>query len=265
MVRGQFRGYRDEPGVAKDSHVATYAALRLYVDSWRWEGVPFYVRAGKCLEDDGHRGAGRAEACRRRSCSRKPTPSIGQLRALPPEPAGRDRHRRARQAAGRRHGRRAGRALGRASSRPRRRPGRLRAAARRRDGGRRHALRARRTWSKRPGRSSIRCIHGPSPLFEYEPGHVGTAAGRPPRRRRRRLEHTAMKRILVIDVGGTNVKVSTAGRTSAGEDPVRHGDDGRSAWPPPYARSSRAGNTTPCRSATPVSSDTAVRRMNRRT
>jgi glucose-6-phosphate 1-dehydrogenase len=49
MVRGQFRGYRDEPGVSKDSYMATYAALRLYVDSWRWDGVPFYVRAGKCL------------------------------------------------------------------------------------------------------------------------------------------------------------------------------------------------------------------------
>jgi glucose-6-phosphate 1-dehydrogenase len=50
MVRGQFRGYRDEPGVAKDSYMATYAALRLYVDSWRWEGVPFLVRAGKSLK-----------------------------------------------------------------------------------------------------------------------------------------------------------------------------------------------------------------------
>jgi len=49
MVRGQFVGYQDEPGVAKDSYMATYAALRLYVDSWRWEGVPFYVRAGKSL------------------------------------------------------------------------------------------------------------------------------------------------------------------------------------------------------------------------
>ncbi|MFT3837523.1 MAG: glucose-6-phosphate dehydrogenase [Myxococcaceae bacterium] len=49
MVRGQFRGYRDEPGVAKDSYMATYAALQLYVDSWRWEGVPFFVRAGKAL------------------------------------------------------------------------------------------------------------------------------------------------------------------------------------------------------------------------
>jgi glucose-6-phosphate 1-dehydrogenase len=49
MVRGQFRGYRDEPGVDKESYMATYAALRLHVDSWRWAGVPFYVRAGKCL------------------------------------------------------------------------------------------------------------------------------------------------------------------------------------------------------------------------
>jgi glucose-6-phosphate 1-dehydrogenase len=49
LVLGQFRGYRDEPGVGKGSRVSTYAALRLHVDSWRWEGVPFYVRAGKCL------------------------------------------------------------------------------------------------------------------------------------------------------------------------------------------------------------------------
>jgi glucose-6-phosphate 1-dehydrogenase len=49
MVRGQFSGYRDEPGVAKDSYMATYAALRLHVDSWRWAGVPFIVRAGKSL------------------------------------------------------------------------------------------------------------------------------------------------------------------------------------------------------------------------
>jgi glucose-6-phosphate 1-dehydrogenase len=50
IVRGQFRGYRDEPGVAKNSQVGTYAALRLHVDSWRWAGVPFYVRAGKNLK-----------------------------------------------------------------------------------------------------------------------------------------------------------------------------------------------------------------------
>jgi glucose-6-phosphate 1-dehydrogenase len=50
MVRGQFRGYREEEGVAKDSHMGTYAALKLHVDSWRWADVPFFVRAGKCLE-----------------------------------------------------------------------------------------------------------------------------------------------------------------------------------------------------------------------
>jgi glucose-6-phosphate 1-dehydrogenase len=49
LVIGQFRGYRAEDNVAKDSPVPTYAALRLHVDSWRWEGVPFYVRAGKRL------------------------------------------------------------------------------------------------------------------------------------------------------------------------------------------------------------------------
>ena len=49
VVRGQFRGYRDEPGVAPDSQVETFAAIRLYVDTPRWEGVPFYVRAGKSL------------------------------------------------------------------------------------------------------------------------------------------------------------------------------------------------------------------------
>ena len=49
LVRGQFRGYRKEPGVAQDSVVETFAALRLEVDSWRWKGVPFYIRAGKCL------------------------------------------------------------------------------------------------------------------------------------------------------------------------------------------------------------------------
>ena len=49
VVRGQFRGYRDEKGVAKDSQVETFAALRLHIDTWRWAGVPFYIRAGKCL------------------------------------------------------------------------------------------------------------------------------------------------------------------------------------------------------------------------
>jgi glucose-6-phosphate 1-dehydrogenase len=49
LVRGQFRGYRQEPGVAADSRVETFAAIKLEVDSWRWRGVPFYIRAGKNL------------------------------------------------------------------------------------------------------------------------------------------------------------------------------------------------------------------------
>jgi glucose-6-phosphate 1-dehydrogenase len=49
VVRGQYRGYRDEPGVAADSTVETFAAVRLSIDSWRWGGVPFYIRAGKCM------------------------------------------------------------------------------------------------------------------------------------------------------------------------------------------------------------------------
>jgi glucose-6-phosphate 1-dehydrogenase len=49
LVRGQFRGYRSEKGVAPDSTVETFVALRLEIDSWRWQGVPFYIRAGKCL------------------------------------------------------------------------------------------------------------------------------------------------------------------------------------------------------------------------
>lgn len=49
VVRGQFRGYRDDGGVAVDSQVETFAALRLHIDTWRWAGVPFYIRAGKKL------------------------------------------------------------------------------------------------------------------------------------------------------------------------------------------------------------------------
>jgi len=49
IVRGQYRGYRSEKGVAPDSTVETFAAVRLSIDSWRWQGVPFYIRAGKNL------------------------------------------------------------------------------------------------------------------------------------------------------------------------------------------------------------------------
>ncbi|MGF1464490.1 MAG: glucose-6-phosphate dehydrogenase [Sandaracinaceae bacterium] len=51
VILGQFRGYRDEEGVSRSSEVPTYAALRMYIDSWRWQGVPWIVRAGKCLKE----------------------------------------------------------------------------------------------------------------------------------------------------------------------------------------------------------------------
>ncbi len=51
LVRGQFAGYRDEQGVAKDSDVETFCAVRLHIDSWRWAGVPWYLRSGKCLAE----------------------------------------------------------------------------------------------------------------------------------------------------------------------------------------------------------------------
>lgn len=49
VVRGQYKGYREESGVAQDSSIETFAAIRVYVDSWRWAGVPFYIRTGKHL------------------------------------------------------------------------------------------------------------------------------------------------------------------------------------------------------------------------
>ena len=51
LVRGQYAGYRKEPGVAKTSDVETFCALRLFIDSWRWAGVPWYLRSGKYLPD----------------------------------------------------------------------------------------------------------------------------------------------------------------------------------------------------------------------
>jgi glucose-6-phosphate 1-dehydrogenase len=51
LVRGQYAGYRKEPHVAKNSDVETFCALRLFIDSWRWEGVPWYLRSGKYLAE----------------------------------------------------------------------------------------------------------------------------------------------------------------------------------------------------------------------
>ena len=53
VVRGQYAGYRKETDVAKNSDVETFCALRLFIDSWRWEGVPWYLRSGKYLAEHG--------------------------------------------------------------------------------------------------------------------------------------------------------------------------------------------------------------------
>jgi len=51
VVRGQYSGYRNEPGIALNSDVETFCALKLFIDSWRWQGVPWYLRSGKCLAE----------------------------------------------------------------------------------------------------------------------------------------------------------------------------------------------------------------------
>ena len=62
MVRGQYAGYREELNVAKNSDVETFCALRLFIDSWRWAGVPWYLRSGKRLAETRTRNPGPVEA-----------------------------------------------------------------------------------------------------------------------------------------------------------------------------------------------------------
>ena len=99
LVRGQYAGYRKEPDVAENSDVETFCALRLFIDSWRWEGVPWYLRSGKYL----------AETATEIMVELKPPPQrlfaelgaderSGQLSALPDLAGVRHRPRRPRQA-----------------------------------------------------------------------------------------------------------------------------------------------------------------------
>ena len=153
LVRGQFRGYEKEPGVAPDSKTETFAALRLDIDSWRWQGVPFYIRAGKSLPV---------------TC----TELVVRLRRPPtifPTRSGVPNHVRFRIspdttiALGTTVMDEQDSMLGEqiellASQRPGAgRGGRLRARARRRDGRRPLRSSRARTTSKRPGASSTRC------------------------------------------------------------------------------------------------------------
>ena len=173
IVLGQFRGYRDEAGVNKQSNVPTYAALHLFVDSWRWQGVPFHVTAGKCLDTT------RTEVL----VKLKPAPNVVFAEpshsrrkpcALHAVAAGEHRGRRAREAPGRRDVWRTGRARG--DGEP------VRAAASTRTNGSsatrwketRRCSRAR-IRSKPRGRLLIRCSNTRLPLYSYECGSGGPA------------------------------------------------------------------------------------------
>ena len=136
VVRGQFIGYRQEKGVAPDSKVETFAALRLAINSWRWHGVPFYIRAGKelpvtCTEV--------LVQFRQPPAVYSPTPAAAELPAIPHQPGRADRLGGDGQGARRRDGRHGDRTPGVPSLR-RGRDGRLRASSRRRSQGRRHAV-----------------------------------------------------------------------------------------------------------------------------
>ena len=82
VVRGQFRGYRNEPGVDAHSQVETFAALRLGIDSWRWQGVPFYIRAGKSLRMSSTEVVARLR-CPPALFSFRPAPNYVRLRISP--------------------------------------------------------------------------------------------------------------------------------------------------------------------------------------
>ncbi len=80
VVRGQYRGYRAVKGVRPDSTVETYVALKLFVDSWRWAGVPIYIRAGKCLPLTAAEVTVEFKAPPRSTFGEKTDPSAGYLR-----------------------------------------------------------------------------------------------------------------------------------------------------------------------------------------
>ena len=98
LVRGQYRGYRNEVGVAADSNVETYAALRLHIDSWRWAGVPFYLRSGKCLDTTVTEVVVTLKRPPQRIFPTRDAPNYLRFRLGPD--TRRDRARRSRQAAG---------------------------------------------------------------------------------------------------------------------------------------------------------------------
>ncbi len=78
LVRGQYTGYRKETNVAKNSDVETFCALRLFIDSWRWEGVPWYLRSGKYLADTAAEVLVKLKPPPQKLFRRPPAPANGQ-------------------------------------------------------------------------------------------------------------------------------------------------------------------------------------------
>ncbi len=78
VVRGQYAGYREEDGVAADSDTETFVAVKAFVDNWRWEGVPFYLRSGKRLAESTPPADGRLQRSRRGGCSRSTASQIAE-------------------------------------------------------------------------------------------------------------------------------------------------------------------------------------------
>ena len=181
-VRGQHDGYREIDGVAPDSRHETYAALRLEIDNWRWSGVPFFIRTGKCLPVTQTELRLVFHARRGSGSPRRARPEPDQLdrpaRSL-------DRHPHARRGAARRGGRARADADGRRVPEQRGRgAGALRGAAARRDAGRQRALQApgQRRGDVAHHAAAARLAAARAPVRE---GDVGTAGrGRPDRRPR---------------------------------------------------------------------------------
>ena len=199
IVRGQFRGYRDEPGVAKDSRMGTYAALRLHIDSWRWAGVPFYVRAGKSLAMTVTEVFGELKVPPQ-VVFNEPAPSLGNYVRFRLGPAGGHRTWRARQEAGRRDERPGRRTVRRGTSAGRAAAA-LRAPAGRCDRRRCHVVR-----QAGRGRGSLghrRSAHpGARRDVRVRARFMGSAPGRSPGRRGRRLEHAGRRLNTLVRAGG---------------------------------------------------------------
>ena len=183
VVRGQFDGYRRSRASAPTRPVETFAAVRLEIDSWRWAGVPFFIRAGKSLPLT----ATEVLVDLKQPAALAPLARGEQLLPLPPGPEDLDLDRGARQEARARSWTRcptelvavrdAGRGRGRRVRAP---PDRRHARATRRSS-------CARTRSRPPGASSNGILDNATPVHPYEPGTLGPDRGGPPDRRRRGL------------------------------------------------------------------------------